>query len=98
MKNPWAFPPSSPWRSGAATDEDLDLIGDAIQTARPSISDLAEGAGTTQASFMAYRTGRARMPEEVRLRFAADLMARARRLERLAVALSDSADPAEGEE
>jgi hypothetical protein len=71
--------------------EDRALVAEALKATRSSIEEVAEGAGTTRHNLMAYREGRARMPAEVRLRLAADLMARAQRLERAAQRLSDSA-------
>jgi len=81
----------SPWHSGQVSREDLDLVKNATDAARASLEELATEAGTTRYNLVAYREGRARMPEEVRLRLSAVLMARAQRLERLASALSESA-------
>lgn len=81
----------SPWHSGQVSPEDLKLVNDATNAARASLEELAGEAGTTRHNLVAYRDGRARMPEEVRLRLSATLMTRARRLERLASALSESA-------
>lgn len=75
--------------------EDLALVTEALKAPRASIEEVAEGAGTTRHNLVAYREGRARMPPDVRLTLAADLMARARRLERLAQSLSRSAEERE---
>jgi hypothetical protein len=71
--------------------EDLALVVEAIEAPRASLEEVAEGAGTSRYNLVAYREGRARMPEDVRLTLAADLMARARKLEKLAQSLSESA-------
>lgn len=71
--------------------QDLALVVEALSAPRASIEEVAEGAGTTRHNLVAYREGRARMPGEVRLTLAADLLARSRRLEVLAKSLSESA-------
>jgi hypothetical protein len=78
-------------KSSKVEPEDLALVAEAIAAPRASLDDVADGAGTSRHNLMAYREGRARMPEDVRLTLAADLMARARRLEKLAQTLSESA-------
>ena len=70
--------------------EDLALVTEALKAPRASIEEVAEGAGTTRHNLVAYREGRARMPKDIRLSLAADLMARAQKLERLAQSLSRS--------
>jgi len=69
---------------------DLDLVRKALDLPRPSLDELAEAVGTSTWNLKAYRAGRARMPRELRLRLAAELMARARGLEGVARILSES--------
>jgi hypothetical protein len=78
-------------RTKLVDPEERALVAEALKATRASIEEVAKGAGTTRHNLVAYKDGRARMPADVRLTLAADLMARARRLERVAQSLSDSA-------
>lgn len=78
------------YRVGTVTPDDVELVARVLDTARTSWAELAEWAGTAGHNLQAYHDGRARMPDEVRLRLALQLHAQARRLELIAGELSSS--------